>query len=238
MAVTVQDSASALITASRSPSVTFGSYTPQLNDVVVMFPNSDSAAATIVTPSGWVNSVGVSTADVKSDAHQMCSVYHLVTAGEVSGGTTTYTPTNLYDTTQTGGVVAAVLRGVDTAAVIDDSNTGLDSTVGATPHVLPLLLGGNLSTGSLVIGTVAAANNGTNYATPSGWTLTVSRSGRSPAMYQRTALTVAGTNVAATNVTPDVGDKYVAITLALSAAPLPPRPQVITKVAVMRASFY
>ena len=68
MAITVEATANAAISASRSPSVTFSSYDPQVNDVIVMFPSSTGITVTLAAVSGWVNPLG-STTDVETDSH-------------------------------------------------------------------------------------------------------------------------------------------------------------------------
>src|ERR1700722_4379353 len=92
---------------SRSPSVTFSGYTPQLNDVVVLFPSARTAC-TLTIPSGWVNPLG-GTTDLFTGSSELCCVYHLVTSTEVTNGTTTYTATNLYEATKNGNVIGIIL---------------------------------------------------------------------------------------------------------------------------------
>lgn len=215
----IVSSANAALSASRSPSLAFtaAQWVPKENDVVVLVPSSTDTAA-ITLPSGWVNTLG-GTTDVESDAHEECCVYHLVTAAEQSGGTTTYTATNLYDATETGNVVGCVVRGVDPASVIDSANSTFDSSNNVTPHVLASLTGTNLSTGSLVLSCVAKDGTGT-YTTPTGWTqVQTQNTNQGKWLGVRNTLTTADTNVTATNITPSAGDEYVSITIALTKVP-------------------
>src|SRR6476620_4004023 len=175
MAVSVVASVSASLAATRSPTATFSSWTPALNDLVVLFVTSGATGATITVPSGWVNILG-GTTDVESDSHEATFVYHWVTSTEATNGTLTYTATTLYDTTQSGGTVGIVLRGVDTTTPIDSVVTTFDSGNTVTPHVIHALVGANLSTNSMVIG--AVFGDGTiTYTDPSGWTLCAKNSG-------------------------------------------------------------
>lgn len=217
-AITLPSSVSAG-NGSRSPALTFASYTPQLNDVVVMFP-SDSAGGVGVSaiPSGWVNPLG-GTTRVISDSHQLLAIYHVVTSGEVSAVTTTYTGTNLFDSSAFGNVAGVVLRGVSTVTPIDSTGTAFDSTDTVTPHVLPGLTGTNLSTGSLVLSCVTKDGGGLYASTPAGWTqLTNTNNGNGMWQGYLQAATVANVDVPATNITPSAGDEYAAITIAFTAA--------------------
>lgn len=211
------ESVGAALSASRSPSVTFSGTGPIENDIVVLFCSS-TTTATITIPSGWDNALG-GTTDVESDSHQMCCVYHVVTAGEDSANTVTFTATNLYDASETGEVVGVIVRLVNPSAPIDSANSTFDSANGATPHILASLVGTNLSDGSRVISAVAKDSTGT-YTTPAGWTALASRNANQGlAAFTRNTLTTASTNVTATNVTPSAGDEYASITIALAKVP-------------------
>jgi hypothetical protein len=212
----------------RSPTVTFTSWTPAENDVVVLFPSSTVTGHTITEPSGYVNPLGAGV-DVETDTHQECCVYHLVTSGEASAVTMTYTATNLYGATVTGGnTFGIVLRGVDTTTPIDSANSKFSSANTATPHVLASLTGANLSTNSMVVSCVVKDLGGDYTTAPSGWTFQVQNAGGSAqakALLTRDTLTTASSDVTATNITPNAGDEYASITLALTAGAAP---QVVT----------
>lgn len=228
---------SAAVSASRSPAITFNTgWTPAVNDVVVFWVSSTAAAVTITIPSGWINPLG-GTTDVESDSHEMCCVYHLVTAAEASGVTRTYTATNLYDATQTGQVAGCVIRGVDPNSVIDSANSTSDLANSATPHILASLTGTNLLNDSLVMSAVAKDTTGT-YTTPSGWTVATSaNTNQALSLLIRVDYTTAGSNVAATNITPSVGDEYCSITAAFTEASTS-KGQSINRAPLIRSSLY
>jgi hypothetical protein len=233
--ITIQGGATAAITTSRSPSVTFTGYVPRIGDVVLLWPSSTTTAQTITEPSGWINPLGAGV-DVESDAHQICCVYHIVTPAEESGVTTTYTATNLYGATTTGNVSGVVVRGVNPANPIDSANSTFDSTNTVTPHVLASLTGSNLSTGSMVFSCVAKDGTGAYATLPSGWVfVNTSNTNQGKALLMLDALTTAGSNVAATNITPSGGDEYASITVALNKLPIVSSND---SVAVTRAAFY
>jgi len=217
VAVSVCVAATAAITASRSPSVTFANYVPLQNDLIVFWASSTGTALTMTEPSGWVNPLGAGV-DVESDSHQLVCAYHFVTSGEASAVTLTYTATNWYGATTTGNVIAVVLRGVDTTTPIDSANSTFSSTNTVTPSVLASLTGANLSTGSLVLSGVCLDGTGT-FTTPAGWNqIATSNTNQGKWVGYNTTLTTAGSNVSATNITPSVGDEYASITMAFTPA--------------------
>jgi hypothetical protein len=140
-----------------------------------------------------------------------------VTTAEATAVTRTYSPV-LYSVAQTGNTAGVVLRGVDTTAIIDSVATGFSSVNTATPHVLPALVGANLSTNSIVIGVVVKDTTGT-YTTPEGYGLLASSNvNQGKAVYAGAMPTIAGTAKATGDATPSAGDEYCAITLAFSRA--------------------
>jgi hypothetical protein len=213
---------------STSPSCAFGAgYVPQLDDFVRVYMTSTATAITLsATPAAWVNPFG-STVDMETDSHEASVGYHWVTAAEVTAVTTTYTLTGWFAASQTVGIIGTVYRGVDKTNPIDDLRTTQDSGNNASPHFIPGLTG-TLSEGSLVDGFVCADGTGT-YTDPAGWTLlaknTAGQQGR--AAYRWNTLTTAGTGggTSSTSVTPSVGDEYIGITLALTAAVVTPSPR-------------
>lgn len=215
MAITVAATANGSYSASRSPALTFSSYTPATNDVII-FVIGDAVTSTGAIPTGWVNCHPSGGATFASSTAQTCSmIYHLVTSGEASAVTTTYTATNWRSTTGTGSVCGIVLRGVDTTTPLDSSAAGFDSAA-ATPHVLPALTGANLSTNSLVVRGISA-DSALTWTTPVGHTQRAySGTNVASAIYTVDTLTTAGVNVAATNITPSIGDQYATITAAFT----------------------
>lgn len=96
----------------RSPSATFTGYVPQTGDVVAFFCHTVSAGVPTL-PSGW-QAPGLFPSST-SFTQQILA--RPVSAGEVTGGTTTYTATNLSSTSITWYLCAVILRGVDTANI-------------------------------------------------------------------------------------------------------------------------
>lgn len=211
--------AAAAISSSRTPSVTFSSYVPYENDVVVLFSSvSNFATTTLTIPADWSNALGGTTgvsANVSGTVYNHSAVYHSVSNSEMAGGTTTYTVTNLFNATRSGNVCALAIRNVAPSAIVDDADTA-SNTSSVTPHSLPGLTGANLSNGSLVVSSVMKAATG-SYTTPSGWTQQVT-SNSSHAKWVGTldALTSAGTSISSTSITPNSSGGYTAITVAFS----------------------
>lgn len=215
--IVIASSAYSTINNSRSPSLTFTGWTPALNDLVIMFPRDASPDSTLTIPGGWVNPLG-GTTKITTDSNQSAVLYHFVTAGEVSAVTTTYSPTNLFSFAIFGSVVGSVLRGVDTTTPVDSVATTFDSSDTATPHVIPALTGANLSTGSLVLGATSRDGDGAYGSGPGGWTQITKTADWSPTWYGNlNAATTAGVDVPAATITPNAGDEYTGISIALTA---------------------
>ena len=208
----VASAAAALST--NDPAVTFTGYTPLENDIVVLFPSSTTVLGVVADaslPSGWSNPLGDGV-EVNSDAHGIACLIHTVTAAEESGGTTTYTATNALDAAETGNVTGCVIRG---SSGVDAANSTFNSGNTVTPHVLASLPGGSLSDGSQVISCVAKDGTGAYSTDPTGWTgLVTSNTNQGKWLGRRDALTTAGVDVSATNITPSAGDEYASVTLA------------------------
>jgi hypothetical protein len=212
----------ALSTNDPSVNLSSGSWTPAENDVVVFFIASTTVLDLVVDgslPTGWFGVLG-SGVDVNSDAHGYCAVYHKVTAGEVGGGTT-FTCTDALAAAETGNVVGVAVRGVDPSAVIHKAGSTFDSANTVTPSVLAALTGANQPTmsGCLVLRGVSQDSTG-SYSDPASHTnVTSNNTNQINQVWTRDAATTAASDVAATNVTPDAGDEYCAITIAFTPAP-------------------
>lgn len=238
MAITIVASTVGDEAATTTATATFADYTPAENDVVVLFRTSaTNANPNVAFPaSGWVNPLGEQTFVEPSDSSMsLVCVYHLVTAGEASGVTTTYAcPTMLSGVGNDGHTFGVVLRGVDATSVVDAIGSFAEAGTAAT-HTLPALAGADLSAGSTVVGFVTPDGLGT-YTTPAGWTLLET----SPGTYQggvmlvRDTTTSAGVDIAATNITPSVSDEYCSISIAFTDAggedPEPGQPTVQVRV--------
>lgn len=225
MAITLEEVQGVSQPASQTRALTFeNTWVPALNDLVVLWAAADQTITNITVPAGWGNVLGGSNF-VASDANSLCCLWHLVTAGEVSAVTRTYTLSFLLSASIAGATAGIVLRGVDTTNPVDDANSAFDSGNSATPHVLAGLTGANLSNNSMVFSGLLP-DGAEQYATPpTGWTsrhqfaaLSVS-TGRYLNVLSRDALTTAGVDVSAANITPDTaGNEYVSITAAFAEA--------------------
>lgn len=224
MAVLPVATGNAVVTASRSPAITFASYTSVVDDIVVFVAASGAAAALATAPTNWVLPTPTTGANpVASDSHTLVFAYHKVT----SAGVSTYTATNLWNATQTGNVVGVVLRGVAPATPLDDLVSGFSSTNTATPHVFPALVGANLSTSSLVVSAVAA-DSAVTYTTPTGYTVQATNgTNLRNSVFTRDVRTTTGTAIAAQNITPSAGDEYAAFTAAFTIGAADPKTQTL-----------
>lgn len=215
MAISVAATGNNTVSASRSPAVTFSSYTPQLNDCVVLISTSGAAAGAVTAQSGW-GSFGA----VASDSHTGAAAYHFVTAAEVSAVTTTYTATNFWNASITGNVCGIVLRGVDPDIQWDDFATGFSSANAATPHVIPAIAGTDILANSMVVAGICKDGAAGTWTTPTGWTARgTNTTNVSTVLYTRDALTTAATGTSSVNVTPNSGDEYVAFAIAFTESP-------------------
>ena len=217
---------SAVITNVASVAVTISSGTdpgavwdPMVNDFVLLFPSSvNTVTAVNPNPADWSNVLGVGQHLNAGAALGFVLFYHFVTSAEATANTTTYGPT-VFQAVETGNVAALVVRGVNlTTPIHKVLPLGDASTTTVTPHVLPALTGANQPTisGCLVVGGLAKDSLGT-WTTPGGWSAIVSNNtNQGKWIGTRTTPTTAGTDVAATNVTPSGGDEYGSFTLALA----------------------
>lgn len=205
--------------STNDPAVTFpGTYVPAEDDVVVLFISSTTVMDVVADaslPSGWVNPLGDGV-NVDSDAHGVGILYHLVTAGEETAVTLTYTATNALAAAETGNVIGVAVRDVDPASVIDSINTTFDSTNTVTPAVLASLTGTNLSDDSLVLRYTAQDNTATFTEPASHTEIVTSNTNQGSWLGRLDGWTTAGGDVAATDITPDAGDEYASITVALT----------------------
>ena len=227
MAISVAYTGSAALSSSRSPGVTFATYSdPTVGDVVVLWcSNTTNVGATIV--SGWTYHSGQA-----SDSHHADCISHVVTAADVTAGTITYQAVNFLNGAATGNTLGVVLRGVDLDYYEDSHADSNNSANTATPHILPALAGAELLDNSLILGMISKDGTGT-WTTPTGWTSRVSSNTNMGAViYSRDALTTQGVNTTATNVTPSAGDEYCATTIAFVA-----KPTAGAKLGTLTASF-
>lgn len=215
MSVSVQSWVNTTVT-SRSPATTFSGYTPVTDDIIYLFMRVGANPAAITVPSGWTNVLG-GTTQVAVTNLLACAVCHPVTSAEAAAVTTTYTPTNLFNSAQTTGIEGMVLRGVDPANVIDAVGTDSSDT-GTATHVLAGLAGANLTNNALVVGSLAGGATSQYTTDPTGWTNIVKSSGgqATRGVWSRNALAVAGSDIATTNVTIGTSARYASITVAFA----------------------
>jgi hypothetical protein len=219
MAISVVATNSSTGSNGAAVSITFTSYTPVVDDIVVILAANGSTGSNLPLKSGWVNCHPSGASNVvASDSHVAACHYHKVTSTEATNGTQTYS-LNAWPAGY-GDYAGIVLRGVDPTTPLDSSAVGFNSANSATPHVLPALTGANLSSNSLVLGFLNQDNQGSaSWTTPSGWTQRIvapTTVGTGGVIYARNTLTTAGTDVLATNVTPAAGQEYAAFTVAFT----------------------
>jgi hypothetical protein len=205
--------------SSASPSTgAIGSWTPATDDVIVVFSHTINTTSISAVPAGWINILGGTTILEPGDTTEYLAVlYHKVTSGEATAGTTTYTITNLYAASETCMVMSAVFRGVDPTTVVD--NFGTDSNAGnSTTHRLAAITGtgGALSSNSMVVSSVSA-DGAANYTDPGGWTMRQEQTALDPGAWlgTRDALTTANTDVTVTNITSSLSGEMVSCSVAL-----------------------
>ena len=194
-------------------------WTPLADDILIAWVSTSNTAAISTIPSSW-SDVGPGLITPGDTTCYLTALRHNVTAGEESASTTSWSLSGLFAASETGEWMLAVVRGADPATPIDA--TGSWTQAGTTsPHTLAGLAGADLSTDSLVLSGIIADGPTVTYTDPSGWTALSSGAGTNTGRWfgYRTALTVAGTDVAATTITPSLGDEGLSITVAVAVAP-------------------
>lgn len=202
-------------TSTRTVTATFTGYTPIEGDDVLIFAGipTDGSAPAVTPPSGWAT-----VAQVGHTLGSLSAVHHVVTSGEATGGTTTFTATNHFNLAKSWRSVACVVRDVNQADLIDGFGTANGAST--TPHPTAAIAGGGLSSGSLVLACVSAGDNRTYSGAPAGWSLAVSNSsGTGIGLWVRASASSAGEDVTSVNVTPSAAAAYTAISVAVSALP-------------------
>lgn len=200
---------------------TIPSWTPQLNDLVGVLVNMPQSTPIPMTmPPGWANALS-SSAGSPSGANTVV-VYHLVTAGEVSAATTSWTLTNLFDSSESGRQVSFVVRGVNPAAPIDVSaGAGGVGNPFTSPSLAPT------KTGCLVVagGGGNSFSTSTTYGSPSApWSSVAGLySGTNLAFVaQCSTPTVSGVAFPGLGLSVSRSDDWAAATVAFAPIPDPP----------------
>lgn len=210
-----------VFSSTRSPATGTLSFTPQLNDVVVLVATMPQVGATAITvPVGWVNPLG-SVLSTPSNG-RMVVVYHQVDAGEVSAVTTSWTVTNLFDATKSGRAIAFVVRGTDPTAPIGVTANGSgNSSSWVLPNLLPM------KTGGLVcgMGFINAITTGRSVTTPSAPWSTIAglytNAGSSRTGFTMQCSTPTVSNVAFSGVSLAISGADDWVSAAISFAPVP-----------------
>jgi len=199
----------------------FSSYTPALNDFILLVSSTQTTMAITADVSGWVNILGTGGEYNVGSALGTSYLYHWVDAGEVSAVTQIYTCAAIYSpSTETGYTHAFAVRGVSTSNPIDHIANFSEATA-VTPHATPVLPGASLSNNSLVIvGTARDGASGSGYGTqnPTGFTQqlsTATNNDRWSGTYN--SPTTAGVDVPSVNLTPLAADEYASWAIALAA---------------------
>jgi hypothetical protein len=218
MAVTVESFATSSTAGDNDVTITFpGTYTPLEDDIVFLWTAKNAVGLTYTNASPWVE-VQTGGFEPSDSSMRVSVIYRVVTAGEESGGTLTYTASNVWSANSAGATIGVALRGVDTAAVIDSFGTTSQATTG-TSHSLAGLTGANLSTGSLVLSGIFADGAGaSDYAEPTDWgTVQLNASQMRSAVFSKDATTTSGVDISAVSIT-GPGDEFVSVTVAFTAA--------------------
>jgi len=92
--------------------------TLQENDLIVQVANNNGAAPVLTDPVDWINAFGANTA-IMSTNNALIIMLHRVTAAEITAGTTSWTLTNIFSSSQNGRQWTTVLRGVDPTTPLD-----------------------------------------------------------------------------------------------------------------------
>jgi hypothetical protein len=216
MAVTVESFATSSTAGDNDVTITFpGSYTPLEDDIVFLWTAKNAVGLTYTNASPWVE-VQTGGFEPSDSSMRVSVIYRVVTAGEESGGTLTYTASNVWSANSAGATIGVALRGVDTAAVIDSFGTTSQATTG-TSLALAGLTCANLSTGSLVLSGIFADGTGTTYAEPTDWGIVQQfNTQMGSAVFSKDATTTSGVDISAVSIT-GPGDEFVSVTVAFTA---------------------
>jgi hypothetical protein len=199
--------------ASRSPSFTLGT-APATDDIIVVSIATQTTYNTTDT-SGWDNVLGANTI-TQSDSNGGIMLYHRVTSAESGGSTVSWTLTNIFDATETGRIIADVLRGVATSGELVGGTGGFSSANTATPWVIPSV---TPSASSCQVVAMVTGDGTETQTEPGGWTTMTSGTGTIGLYtYSLDALGTSGVPTGTTNVTPSAGNEFVAIAAAFKPA--------------------
>lgn len=197
--------------------VVSASWTPLENDLVLVFLGSAASDITTSPVAGWPELVPV--VDPADTSMSMQGLSHLITSGEASANTTSFTLTDVWGgSPRSQDWLVLVVRGVDPADPIDLAVSGFQAGT-TSPFPLPALPGASLSTGSLVVYAIFSDAAARTYTTPAGTTQqAISNVYCGGWLGTRDALTVSGVDVPSINIVPDAGDEFCAISVAIKAA--------------------
>ena len=220
--------AQAGFTSSDSPSFTLNA-APAAGDFIYAGVATASSGSTQQAVAGWPNLLGAEGTELVTSDSTIAFVLvgHEVTGGEA--GTTAWTITDLFTVGETGITAAICVRGGDLADLVDGFGSDMQATTG-TPFRLAATnvntAGGTAQTPTVTDGLpirwLLKDTTGT-FTTPAGHTLQIAGNTNSAlSIFTRDTAAVAATDIASTNVTPDVGDEFLSATITVPPAGAPP----------------
>lgn len=218
MAVTVITSSTGGYSSVTGPNVT-ASWTPLENDLVIVFVGSTSTVANGSGVSGWADT-GIGIVDPGDSSCAMKSVWHLVTAGEETGSTTSWNLANLFAGIETGRYWMIVLRGVDSSSPIDAVGSWFQETTDNAAEFAAV--GTDVDNGSLVVRCIMSDGASRTFTTPAGHTkLQDGGSNNGGWLGYLTTPTTAGVATPAAATTMSSGDEAISFSVAVRMASSP-----------------
>lgn len=205
--------------SASGPTVSIPSgWTPLVGHHLVVWVSASNTATANVIASGF-DDVGPGLITPGDTTIYLQALIHAITSGEETAGTTSWDLSGLFTTAETGEWIACAVQGADATTPIDAFGTFIQAGTG-TAHQLAGLAGADVADDSLVLSGIIADAPTITYTSPGGWTPHTTGAGTNTARWSgvRDTLTTAGVDVAATNITPSVGDEALSITVALTAA--------------------
>lgn len=198
---------------SRDVTVSLPGYVPQTDDVIVVWPTAMVNNAVCTTPATWTNPRGGNVTNVATGVTMAC-VWRPVTAGEVSGGTNTFTLTNFWNATQTGEYIAFAARYIDSVFPIEA--LALSSSTSAVHGIAAIAATGIRFPADLQVCTTAGAASGTYSSPTSGFTLLHQSSvNQMRSLFRRNALLPVQVATSGGSVTASVSTTWVSYTIAM-----------------------
>lgn len=193
----------------------------QADDVVISFIRigvGSSSAMTLIANWNNANPAGNNVIS-QGGSVSMVTLWHAVTAAEVTAATRSWSFTSLLNAAQTGAVYTFVVRGADPTNPIDAFGEAVSASA-ANPEVLAGLTGSDISNTNDVVLSCVGGDNTATYTDPANWTLGAKNGGgqNAGASYSWAgSAPTPGTNFDSTNITPSTGATYASNTVAIRA---------------------